>query len=115
MEEFLGQTGFQLSAAAILAVVILLVLTGRLVPRRTLEDAREDRELRARELAAERDTWRVAAERECAARIELQGQMAELLELSRTAAHVLSALPQPVSQGVTASAALARLPDAPSS
>jgi hypothetical protein len=116
VEELWDQAGFlQLSAATILAVVILLILTGRLVPRRQVEDLREDRELRIREISAERDTWRVVAEREAAARAQSQESTMELLELSRTAVHLLSALPSPSGREVTAGAPLGPLPPPPAS
>jgi hypothetical protein len=117
--ELWDQVGFlQASAGTIVLIGLLLIFTGRLVPRRTVEDVREDRDARLadrdariRELAAERDTWRAACERSEVARMELQAQTAEQLELSRTAVHLLAALPQ--ASGVTASAPVAQLPAAP--
>lgn len=91
-------------AVAILAIVVLLVLMGRIVPRRTLDDLRADRDARIREIAAERDTWRAAHGVSEEARHDAQGQVRELLELSRTAGHVLGALPQPAGREVTAGA-----------
>lgn len=90
-------------AVAILAIVALLVFMGRIVPRRYLEDLRADRDARLREIAAERDMWRDAHRKSEEERHVAQGQVGQLLELSRTASHVLMALPQP-GQGVTAGA-----------
>jgi hypothetical protein len=110
--EFSGIDITQGGAVAILSIVALLVFLGRLVPRRTLDDLRADRDARIQEIAAERDTWRAAHRESEAARQVAQGQVGELLELSRTAGHVLTALPQPASQEVTASGSVASTPTA---
>lgn len=88
-------------AVAILAWVFIQVMRGRIVPRRTLDD-----------MKAERDTWRDAHRVSEEARHIAQGQVGQLLELSRTASHVLTALPQPSGQEVTASAPVDRTPTA---
>lgn len=59
--------------SGLLAILILLILTGRLVPRRTMEDALHDR-----------DEWRTAHRISEAARVELAEQVGELLEQGRT-------------------------------
>lgn len=92
MNELLGVSVAQGGAAAILALVVLFILLGRLVPRSVLEDVRKDRDDRVSEIRAERDTWRDAHRESEAARIEAQNQVGELLELSRTADHVLRSL-----------------------
>lgn len=80
--EVLGVDVTQGGAVALLALVVLMVLTGRLVPRRTYDDLREERNL-----------WRTAAhDAETLARRQ-QEQIDEMLELSRTAGHVLTSLP----------------------
>lgn len=84
MNELAGLGISQLGAGAILAIVVLLILTGRLVPRSTLEDVRQ-----------ERDTWREAHGVSEEARHVAQGQVGELLELSRAAGNVLGSLPRP--------------------
>lgn len=106
MAELWGQiTTAQGSAVALLAAVFLLVVFGRLIPLRQMEALRKDKD-------AQIATWRAVAEREAAARQEVQRQNGELLELARTAGHVLTALPTP-QQEVTASAPVAQLPAAP--
>ena len=68
-----------ISLAGLLAIVILLVLTGRLVPRQQLLDVQADRE-----------HWRTAADRwqEVASK---QGMSLErLLEMAETQNHVLT-------------------------
>lgn len=88
----LGISVAQGGAAAILALVVLFILLGRLVPRSVLEDVRKDRDARVAEILAERNTWRDAHRESEAARMEAQAQVGELLELSRTADHVLRSL-----------------------
>jgi F0F1-type ATP synthase membrane subunit b/b' len=101
--ELLGVNVAEGGAAAIVTFVVLLILLGRLVPRSVLEDVRKDRDARVAEAIAdrdariaeahaERDTWRDAHKESEAARIEAQSQVGELIELSRTSAHVLRAL-----------------------
>jgi len=94
LTDLLGVRPSDLGAAALVAIVVLLVLLGRLVPRSVLEDVRTDRDTRLAELAQERDTWREAHAVSEEARREAQDQSAELLELSKVAAHFFSALPR---------------------
>jgi hypothetical protein len=79
-------------AATIVIFIVLLIIRGSLVPRSVLEDVRSDRDARLAEVVAERDTWREAHRVSEAARIEAQSQVGELLELSRTADHVLRSI-----------------------
>lgn len=92
MSELLGVNVAQGGAIALVTLVVLLIFFGKLVPRRVLEDVRSDRNDRVKELAAERDTWRNAYVESEKARLEAQNQVGELLELSRTADHVLRSL-----------------------
>ncbi|MEU5660063.1 hypothetical protein ABZ802_31260 [Streptomyces sp. NPDC047737] len=80
--ELMGINITQGGAVALLTLVVLMVLTGRLVPRRTYDD-----------LLKERDTWREAHTVSESARTSERAQTQELLELSRTSAHALQALP----------------------
>lgn len=64
----------QVSASALLTLVVLMILTGRLVPRRTLDDT-----------AADRDHWRRAAE-------ERSAQITRLLTATDTSTRALEAL-----------------------
>jgi F0F1-type ATP synthase membrane subunit b/b' len=92
VSELLGVNVAQGGAIGLLTLVVLLILLGRLVPRSVLEDVRKDRDARVAEVLAERDTWRDAHRESEAARIEAQNQVGELLELSRTADHVLRSI-----------------------
>lgn len=90
---FLSVSLIQSGAASVVALAVILVLTGRLVPRRNLEDVRKDRDARIEEARAEAATWRRAWELERDVR-ELQAKhIEELLEFGRTTTRVLSALP----------------------
>jgi len=70
-----------LSAPALLSIVVILLLTGRLVPRTTLLDK-----------AKESDRWREAYEKEREARGASDSQTRELLEVSKTTHHIVQAL-----------------------
>lgn len=109
MPEFMGVNLIQGGAAAIVVVIVMLILSGRLVPRSTLRDLRADRDARLAEVTAERDTWRAAHAASEKARHRQQGQVGELLELSRTAEHLLRSLPIRPEQGVNARASLDRM------
>ncbi len=98
MDTLFGFSPADLGVSGLLVLVVLLILTGRLVPRSTLVDMRE-----------ERDTWRAAHSESEAARQAEREQVTELLELSRTAGHVLTALPR--AREVTAGADLVEAND----
>lgn len=75
--------GFQLvdlGPVALAGLAVLLILTGRLVPRRTYDDIKHDR-----------DEWRAAHRISETARIEAQAQMDEMLELGRTTTQIVRA------------------------
>lgn len=95
MGELLGINVVQGGAGAIVALVVVMILTGRLVPRRVLEDERAGADARRQELVRERDTWRDTALTEASARRAAQDQVGELLELSRTAGHLMAAIAHP--------------------
>ncbi|MEU0160247.1 hypothetical protein ABZ154_15735 [Streptomyces sp. NPDC006261] len=81
--ELFGVNVAEGGAVALLAIVVLMVLTGRLVPRRTFDDMKEDR-----------NDWRTAHSKSEVARVEAIRQTSELIELSRTGVHLLNALPR---------------------
>jgi hypothetical protein len=86
--SFLVQGG----ATAVLVVVILLILAGRLVPRRVVSDIRSDRDDRIAEMREEVLTWRTAYETSEKAREVIQNQFGELLELARTTDQFIRAI-----------------------
>lgn len=71
----------QVSAGAVLVLVVLMILTGRLVPRRNLDDVAHDR-----------DQWRAAYLLAEQARVAQEQQVSELVEASRTTVSLLQAL-----------------------
>lgn len=84
MSEVFGINPGDAGAVALLALVVLLILTGRLVPRRTHEDA-----------LADRDNWRRAfLESEAARKVE-QEHTEELLKMAELGGRILTALPHP--------------------
>lgn len=70
-----------LTPAGLLAIVVLLIAMGKLVPRRTMEDIIHDR-----------NEWRAAHRVSEQARVELAEQVGELLEHARTTNEVLKSL-----------------------
>lgn len=81
--ELFGVNVAEGGAVALLAIVVLMVLTGRLVPRRTYEDMKEDR-----------NDLRTANGRLEETLAEAIRQLGELTELSRTGVHLLDSLPR---------------------
>ncbi|RBL81488.1 hypothetical protein DDE05_44200 [Streptomyces cavourensis] len=81
MAELFGFKLADIGAVALLVIVVLMVLTGRLVPRRTYDDLKEDR-----------NDWRTAHNRVADALAEAIHQNGELTELSRTGVHLLDSL-----------------------
>jgi hypothetical protein len=79
---------WQASAGSLLAVVVLLILTGRLVPYQMLRDAR-----------AEAERWRSAYELEREARQRLAQHAEAGIEAARTTIAVLNALPVAQAEG----------------
>lgn len=84
VSEFFGINPSDVGLGALLTIVVLLILRGGLVPRRTHED-----------VIADRDNWRQAFLQSEAVRKEEHDQTKELLELARLGGHILTALPQP--------------------
>ncbi|MET9189572.1 hypothetical protein ABZX63_30560 [Streptomyces tendae] len=84
MSELFGINVADGGAVALLILVFLSVVTGRLIPRKTHEDA-----------LADRDKWRQAfLESEAARKVEHE-QTGELLEMAKLGGHLLTALPRP--------------------
>ncbi|MFJ9038012.1 hypothetical protein ACIRF8_15635 [Streptomyces sp. NPDC102406] len=84
MNEIFGMAPTDAGAVALLTLVVLFILTGRLIPRRTHED-----------LIADRDNWRSAfLESEALRKVE-HDQTGELLDMAKLTGPLLAALPQP--------------------
>ena len=84
MLEGIGIPVSTLTPAGLLAILILLIGVGRLVPRRTMEDIIHDR-----------NEWRTAHRLSEQSRIELAGMVGELLEHARTTDAFIRSLPHP--------------------
>jgi hypothetical protein len=72
-----------LTPPGLVALAVLLVLFGVLVPRRTMNDVIHDR-----------DEWRIAHRLSEASRVELSSQVTALLEYARTTDALIRALPK---------------------
>ena len=109
--ELMGVSLMQGGAAAVVLLIVVLILRGALVPRSVVKDLLAGRDARIQDVTAQRDTWRAAHQESEEARHVAQGQVGELLELSRTADHLLRSLPTKKRdhQGVNARAPLAQL------
>lgn len=88
-----GFSAAQASAGALLTLVVLLVLTGLLVPRRVVKDLRESHKAELERARAEAAVWRQAWESSEAARRLEAAHVGELLEGVRTTSRVLTQLP----------------------
>lgn len=89
-------------AVGILAMVALMVFTGKLVARSVLEDVRKDRDDRLAEMKERlaemrsiNNTWHEAYLKTEAARAETTGQVSQLLATGRIAEALLRSLPHP--------------------
>jgi hypothetical protein len=84
VNEIFGVAPTDAGAVALLTLVVLFILTGRLVPRKTHEDA-----------LTNCDNWRTAfLESEALRKVEHE-QTGELLEMARLGGNILAALPHP--------------------
>lgn len=83
-----------LGPSSILALAVLLVLLGLVVPRRQLKDLRDDRDKREKQLIEERDEWKAAFFASDKTSRELAGQMQAMLEQGRTTEAVIKAIPK---------------------
>lgn len=86
------------SATGVVALVVFMILTGRLVPRSTIEDSRKDWNERLAEARAEATKWENAARLAQEANVVQADQIEQLMEVARTAEHLLLALPRPPQQ-----------------
>ncbi|MFB7461319.1 hypothetical protein [Streptomyces sp. NPDC056188] len=99
MSALIGAGWATVGTTGLLGLAVLLVLTGKLVPRRLYLDMKQ-----------ERDLWRQAHTESEKGRVEAQRQSGELLELSRTAGHILTSLPRPDGRGVSPDAEVGEAP-----
>lgn len=88
------------SAVALLAVFVGAILSGRLVPRKVLEDGLKDRDAMIAAEKARGDEWRAAAVAQDGRNDVQAQQLAELLSATRTTNALIEGLKQ-ASQGRT--------------
>jgi hypothetical protein len=86
-------------AIGLVVLVVLLVLTGKLVPRSVVIDIRRDRDDRVAEAKAETRIWREAFELARRSNEALIPYMHQLIEVGHTTNSVLQALPASQSSG----------------
>ena len=84
METALGIPLAVLTAPALLLTAVWLVMSGRLIPRKTYED-----------LLRDRDDWREAHRISEAERVQQSQQISALLEVGHTVNEIMNALPHP--------------------
>lgn len=75
-----------LGASGLLAAVVFMILTGRLLPRAAVEERMSDKDKQI-------DTWQSAYQRALEVQDVQRRQIQELLEANRTTTHVIQALP----------------------
>lgn len=73
----IGDVGF----AGLVSLAIYMIYTGRLVPRRHLDDTRQDR-----------DSWKQAYQTNEKTLVELSHQMGQLLEYAKTSDHLIRSI-----------------------
>lgn len=96
-----GKFGPSAIMGGLLAAFIWAVLTGRLVPRSTLEDVRADRDARLAEVRLELEDWRTFGMTVQQTNQILARQVDALGEVGQTAKQVLQVLPGPNETGGT--------------
>lgn len=88
MNEVFGINVVDGGPVALLALVVILVLRGYLIPRKTYDD-----------LLADRDRWQQAHLESEKARLLEHEQTGELLEMAKFGGNLLAALPAPPRSG----------------
>lgn len=78
-----------LGATGLLAAVVIMVLTGRLQPKASVDERLADKDRQI-------ETWRTAYERELEIQAEQRTQLAAMVTANETATKVLQALPRAV-------------------
>lgn len=75
-----------LGAAGLLSAVVIMILTGRLLPKSSVEERLADKDRQI-------ETWHRAYERALEVQDLQRSHITELLEATRTTTHVIQALP----------------------
>lgn len=88
MDVLAGLPFGQISAGALVALVVLLVLAGRLVPRQQLLDTRQQ----VLDARADRDQWRASAEKWQEGALKLGMSMEKVVALAEVTNHLITDL-----------------------
>lgn len=97
----IGSVGISGMLVTVTALILRSILTGKLVPRRVLEDAVEALNKALDRVTAERDTWRdVALSKDATIKAQADA-LDDAMEIGRTVNHVVNSLPRPVSDAAT--------------
>lgn len=83
----------QTGATGILVVVVFMVLRGKLIPKSTADQHLAETNRQLEQAKQDRDMWKAAYFNETAANRQLTGQVSELMEVGRTAGHLIRSLP----------------------
>ena len=92
---FAGLPIGQISAGALVGLIVLLILTGRLVPRQQLLDARQQ----VLDARADRDQWRTTAEDWQKGTLTLGISMEKVVVLAEATNHALVEIQELASRG----------------
>lgn len=93
-----------IGATGLLALVVILILRGSLIPRRNVEDLIKDKDRQI-------ETWRAAYENGQKTQEVQRQQISALLDATRTTTHVLEALPRAAGLNERSRHALAPAPE----
>ena len=93
--QWLATYGRDLGFGGLVTFFFWLMFTGRIVARSVVEDIRADAKARLEAKERVADGYKEAWEAERARGLIQDAQVVELLEHSRTAVHILEALPRP--------------------
>jgi hypothetical protein len=80
--------------SSLLALGVLLLFLGLMVPRRQLTDLRKDKDAQIKALTEEKDEWKAAYFASDKTTRELSGQLQATLEQGRTTEAVIRAIPK---------------------
>lgn len=81
------------SAGAFVGLIVVMILMGWLQPKRNVEKIEAAADRRVKQVESDRDMWKEAYRTEAAVSRELTSQVGSLLEVGRTADHVIRSLP----------------------
>lgn len=83
----------QTGATGIVAVIVGLILWGKLVPSHLVDQRMAETREQLRQAKLDRDMWKAAYFQEARNSGQLAGQVNTLMEVGRTADHVIRSLP----------------------